>query len=131
MLVQQCCHEDKMLYLRPHSIVCDAASLVATERAEKRRRKKGLVRSANALVRRGMIHLRGVFSHVPEGQNQAPLAQWFRARTRTERLEHRKDHARSLGAQATDRPVGRLVGGRGPDWRRSALLRSVLVARVS
>ena len=70
-------------------------------------REKGLARSGNARVRRGMIQLAW---RLLMFQKNSALAQWFRART--ERPRHSQDHDRGLGAQASDRPVAARSGGR-------------------
>jgi transposase len=53
----------------------------------KRRREKGLARSGNARVRRGMIQLAWRFL---DYQKESALAKWFRARTETARGSRKK-----------------------------------------
>ena len=59
-----------------------------------KRREKGLARSGNARVRRGMIQLAWRFLMF---QKNSALAQWFRART--ENARGMQAHDRGLGAQ--------------------------------
>jgi len=80
-----------------------------------KRREKGLARSGNARVRRGMIQLAWRFLMF---QKESALAQWFRARTETARGTRKIDRGR--GAQASDRPLAAGAGGRGAGRRRSA-----------
>jgi len=94
--------------------LCRPHGLARRER-QKNRREKGLTRSGNARVRRGMIQLAWRFLMF---QKDSTLAQWFRARTES-RPRHSQDHDRGLGAQATDRPVASRAGGRGAGRRRS------------
>jgi transposase len=53
----------------------------------KKRREKGLARSGNARVRRGMIQLAWRFL---EFQKESALAKWFRARTENARGSRKK-----------------------------------------
>jgi transposase len=82
----------------------------------RKRREKGLTRSGNARVQRGMIQIGVAISHVPEGQHLGAVV----SSPHRERPWHSQDHDRGLGAQATDRPVASRAGGRGAGRRRSA-----------
>jgi transposase len=79
----------------------------------RKRREKGLTRSGNARVRRGMIELAWRFLMF---QKDSVLAQW----PDRECPRDAQDHDRGLGAQATDRPVASRAGGGGAGRRRSA-----------
>src|SRR5256714_15025289 len=81
-----------------------------------KRREKGLARSGNARVRRGMIQLAWRFLIF---QKNSTLAQWFRART-DNLARYAQAHDRGLGAQAFDRLVAARARGRGAGRRRSA-----------
>ena len=80
-----------------------------------KRREKGLARSGNARVRRGMIQLAWRFLIF---QKNSTLAQWFRART--ENARGTRKLMIGLGAQAFDRLVAARARGRGAGRRRSA-----------
>jgi len=85
----------------------------------RKRREKGLTRSGNAWVRRGMIQLAWRFLMF---QKDSTLAQWFRARTENARGA-RKTMIVAL-AQATDRPAALRAGGRGTGWRLREIFQS-------
>ena len=59
----------------------------APDESGSKRREKGLARSGNARVRRGMIQLAWRFL---EFQKESPLAKWFRARTENNRGSRKK-----------------------------------------
>ena len=63
------------------------ASRARPTKAESKRREKGLARSGNARVRRGMIQLAWRFL---EFQKDSALAKWFRARTENARGSRKK-----------------------------------------
>ena len=101
--------------LRDRRAVARYAGLTGSpDESGKKRREKGLARSGNPRVRRGMIQLAWRFLLF---QNDRALAQWFRART---------DNARGtrktmiVALQASDRPVAARAGGRGAGRRHSA-----------
>jgi len=58
------------------------ASLAGPDKSGAKRREKGLARSGNARVRRGMIQLAWRFLMF---QKDSALAQWFRSRTENAR----------------------------------------------
>jgi hypothetical protein len=76
-------------------------------------RLKGLARSGNARVRRGMIQLAWRFLVF---QKDGTLAQWFRARTENARGA-RKTMIVALGAQVANCPVAPGDHRRGHGWR--------------
>ena len=113
MLVQEVLSRN----LRDRRAVARYAGLTGSpDESGKKRREKGLARSGNARVRRGMIQLAWRFLMF---QKDSALAQWFRARTENA-PRHSQDHDRGLGAQASDRLVAARAGGRGAGGRRSA-----------
>jgi len=72
-------HEVLSRNLRDRRAIARYAGLTgAPDESGKRRREKGLARSGNARVRRGMIQLAWRFLMF---QKESALAQWFRART--------------------------------------------------
>jgi transposase len=81
-----------------------------------KRREKGLARSGNARVRRGMIQLAWRFLIVPEEQCLGAVV----SNPYQERARHSQAHGRGLGAQASDRPVAVRARGRCAGRRRSA-----------
>ena len=72
------------------SALCRPHGLARRER-QKTARKKGLARSGNARVRRGMIQLAWRFLIF---QKDSALAQWFRATKNAPSLGHSQDHDR-------------------------------------
>ena len=113
MLVQEVLSRN----MRDRRAIARYAGLTGSpDESGRKRREKGLARSGNARVRRGMIQLAWRFLMF---QKDSTLAQWFRGPHR-ERPWHSQDHDRGVGAQATDRPVASRAGGRGPGRRRSA-----------
>ena len=66
-----------------------------------KRGEKGLARSGNARVRRGMIQLAWQFLWL---QKDSALAEWYRQRTQTASAT-RKNANRGSGAQAVDRTL--------------------------
>jgi transposase len=69
--------------MRDRRAVARYAGLTGSpDESGRRRREKGLTRSGNARVRRGMIQLAWRFLMF---QKDSTLAQWFRARTETAR----------------------------------------------
>ena len=77
------------------------ASRAHPTRAGAERREKGLARSGNARVRRGMIQLAWRFLQF---QKDSALAKWFRARTENARRLAQEDDRR-VGSQAAHRFV--------------------------
>jgi transposase len=75
----------------------------------KKRREKGLARSGNARVRRGMIQLAWRFLMF---QKDSALAHWFYARTKSGQVNTRWKAARRLG-----------VGGSRRHWRAAGTRR--------
>src|SRR5262245_15008140 len=61
--------------------------VAAVNKSGKRRREKGLARSGNARVRRGMVQLAWRFL---DFQKDSALAQWYRARTEQARGSRKK-----------------------------------------
>src|SRR5262245_30594511 len=61
--------------------------VAAVNKSGKRRREKGLARSGNARVRKGMIQLAWRFL---DFQKDSALAKWFRARTENARGSRKK-----------------------------------------
>ena len=82
----------------------------------KKRREKGLARSGNARVRRGMIQLAWRFLMFQKG---SALAHWFYARTKNAPSDP-QDNDCGAGTQAADRPVAARAGGRDPGGYRPA-----------
>src|SRR5688572_6910531 len=75
MLVQELLSRN----LRDRRAVARYAGLTGSpDESGKRRREKGLARSGNARVRRGMVQLAWCFL---DFQKESALAKWFRART--------------------------------------------------
>jgi transposase len=103
--------------MRDRRAVARYAGLTGSpDESGRKRREKGLTRSGNARVRRGMIQLAWRFLMF---QKDSTLAQWVSSPHR-ERPRHSQDHDRGLGAQATDCPLASRAGGRGAGRRRSA-----------
>jgi len=106
--------------MRDRRAVARYAGLTGSpDESGRKRREKGLTRSGNAWVRRGMIQLAWRFLMF---QKDRTLAQWFRARTENARGA-RKTMIVAL-AQATDRPVALRAGGRGTGWRLREIFQS-------
>ncbi len=106
--------------MRDRRAVARYAGLTGSpDESGRKRREKGLTRSGNAWVRRGMIQLAWRFLMF---QKDSTLAQWFRARTENARGA-RKTMIVAL-AQATDRPVALRAGGRGTGWRLREIFQS-------
>ena len=82
MLVQEVLSRN----LRDRRAVAGMGLTVRPTKAENKRREKGLARSGNARVRRGMIQLAWRFLN-PEGER---LGQWFQARTEYARGSRKK-----------------------------------------
>jgi transposase len=100
--------------MRDRRAVARYAGLTGSpDESGRKRREKGLTRSGNARVRRGMIQLAWRFLMFQK--DGAVVSSPHRERPR-----HSQDHDRGLGAQATDRPVASRAGGRGAGRRRSA-----------
>ena len=113
MLVQEVLSRN----MRDRRAVARYAGLTGSpDESGRKRREKGLARSGNARVRRGMIQLAWRFLMF---QKDSALAQWFRARTENCR-GYSQAHDRGLGAQASDRLVAARARGRGAGRRRSA-----------
>ncbi len=110
--------------MRDRRAVARYAGLTGSpDESGRKRREKGLTRSGDARVRRGMIQLAWRFLMF---QKDSTLAQWFRART--EPPWHSQDHDRGLGAEATDCPVASRAGDRHPDrTQRAVVLEAVKV----
>jgi transposase len=84
MLVQEILSRN----LRDRRAVARYAGLTGSpDESGKRRREKGLARSGNARVRRGMIQLAWRFL---EFQKESALAKWFRVRTENARASRKK-----------------------------------------
>ena len=83
MLVQEVLSRD----LRDRRAVARYGGLAGSpDESGKKRREKGLARSGNARVRRGMIQLAWRFLIF---QKESALAQWFRARTENARASRK------------------------------------------
>jgi transposase len=110
-------HEVLSRNMRDRRAVARYAGLTGSpDESGRKRREKGLARSGNARVRRGMIQLAWRFLlH----QKDSALTRWFRALHR-ERSRYSKAHDRGHGAQATDRPMAARAGGCCPGRRRFA-----------
>jgi len=112
MLVQEVLSKN----LRDRRAVARYAGLTGSpDESGRKRREKGLPRSGNPRVRRGMIQLAWRFLMF---QKDSALAQWFRPHR--ERPRYSQDHDRGLGAQASNRLVAARARGRGARWHRSA-----------
>src|SRR5215510_5652984 len=84
MLVQEILSRN----LRDRRAVARYAGLTGSpDESGKRRREKGLARSGNARVRRGMVQLAWRFLKF---QNESALAKWFEARTKNARASRKK-----------------------------------------
>jgi Transposase IS116/IS110/IS902 family. len=105
-------HEVLSRNMRDRRALARYAGLTGSpDESGRKRREKGLARSGNARVRRGMIQLAWRFLlH----QKDSALTKWFRSRTEN-RSRYSKAHDRGLGAQATDRPVAARAEGIVPD----------------
>ena len=113
MLVQEVLSRN----LRDRRAVARYAGLTGSpDESGSKRREKGLARSGNARVRRGMIQLAWRFL---EFQKDSALAQWYRGPHR-ERPRLAQDDDRGLGAQASDRLVALRPRWRGARGRRPA-----------
>jgi transposase len=82
----------------------------------RKRREKGLARSGNGRVRRGMGPIGVAISNVPEGERLSAVV----SSSHGERSRCSQAHDRGLGTQATDRPVAVRVPGRCTGWHRFA-----------
>ena len=111
MLVQEILSRN----LRDRRAVARYAGLTGSpDESGKKRREKGLARSGNARVRRGMIQLAWRFL---EFQKDSALVKWFRSPHR-ERSWLAQEDDRRLGAQAPHRLVALRPGWRGARGRR-------------
>ena len=110
-------HEVLSRNMRDRRAVARYAGLIGSpDESGRKRREKGLARSGNARVRRGMIQLAWRFLlH----QKDSALTKWFRSRTENARGT-RKPMIVAFGAQATDRPVAARAGRCCPGRRRYA-----------
>ena len=95
--------------LRDRKAVARYAGLTgAPDESGKKRRERGLAKSGNARVRRGMLQLAwGFLVHQPD----SVLAKWYRARTADARCDA-QDHDCGARPQAPDRAVAT-----GDHWR--------------
>ena len=111
-------HEILSRDLRDRRAVARYAGLTGSpDESGSRRREKGLARSGNARVRRGMIQLAWRFLlH----QKDSALARWYRARTADARAGHVRDADRGAGAEAPGRAVAAGDHGQGNGGPRPA-----------
>ena len=96
--------------LRDRKAVARYAGLTgAPDESGKKRRERGLAKSGNARVRRGMLQLAwGFLVH----QKNSVLAEWYRARTADAPRRYAQDNDRSAGSKAPDHALA--TGGH---WR--------------
>src|ERR1022692_1682903 len=110
-------HEVLSRNMRDRRAVARYAGLTGSpDESGRKRREKGLARSGNARVRRGMIQLAWRFLSTPEEQC---LDEGVSIRHQ-ERSRYPKAHDRGLGAQATDWAVAARAAGHCPGRRRFA-----------
>jgi transposase len=111
-------HEILSRGLRDRRAVARYAGLTGSpDESGSRRREKGLARSGNARVRRGMIQLAWPLSAAPEGQRARPLVPGaHRGRPR----RHARDADRGAGAEAPGRAVAAGDHGQGAGGPRPA-----------
>ena len=109
MLVQEVLSRN----MRDRRAIARYAGLTGSpDESGRKRREKGLTRSGNARVRRGMIELAWRFL-VPEGQCLGAVV----SNPYRECPRDAQDHDRGLGAQTADCPVAARAGGRGAGRR--------------
>ena len=107
-------HEELARNMRARRAIARYAGLTGSpDESGTKRREKGLARSGNARVRRGMIQLAWRFLMFQ--RNSALVSSPHR-----ERARYAQAHDRGLGAQAFDRLVAARARGRGAGRRRSA-----------
>ena len=110
-------HEVLSRSLRDRRAVARYAGLTGSpDESGRKRREKGLARSGNGRVRRGMIQLAWRFLlHQKDSGLGAVVSSPHRERSR-----HAQAHDRGLGAQTSDRPVAARAAGRCAGRRRFA-----------
>jgi Transposase IS116/IS110/IS902 family len=110
-------HEVLSRNLRDRRAIARYAGLTGSpDESGRKRREKGLARSGNGRVRRGMVQLAWRFLIY---QKESALAQWFRSSHR-EGSRYSQANDRGPGAQASDRPVAACAAGRWAGRRRFA-----------
>ena len=98
--------------LRDRRAVARYAGLTGSpDESGKKRREKGLARSGNARVRKGMIQLAWRFLNF---QKESALAKWFRARTENAQKDDRRARAQAPHRLVALRPAWRCARGRDP-----------------
>ncbi len=109
-------HEVLSRNMRDRRAVARYAGLTGSpDESGRKRREKGLARSGNVRVRRGMIQMAWRFLYTRRTRLDEVVSIPHRERSR-----YSKAHDRGLGAQAADRPVAARAGGHCPGRRRFA-----------